>query len=162
MPTAVLLLLLLLAVSSAANAAIFREAPQFYNSPDCPSIADDMEDPDENEHHLCFNRAVHVAMTLDTAYIRGSMAAVFSVLQHSSCPENVIFHFVYSASANASSLRATVSHSFPNLKFQLYAFDDKAVSRLISTSIRSALDCPLNYARSYLANLLPTCVARVA
>ncbi|CAK9317218.1 unnamed protein product [Citrullus colocynthis] len=161
MPSALLLLLLLLLLSAAANAATFKEAPQFYNSPDCPSIAHDLVDPDENEHHLCFHRAVHVAMTLDTVYVRGSMAAVLSVLQHSSCPQNVIFHFVYSTSANASSLRATVSHSFPYLKFQLYPFDDEAASRLISTSIRSALDCPLNYARSYLANLLPTCVGRV-
>ncbi|TQD75278.1 hypothetical protein C1H46_039197 [Malus baccata] len=35
------------------------------------------------------------------------------------------------------------------------------VSGLISTSIRSALDCPLNYARSYLTELLPFCVCRV-
>ncbi|KAA8547305.1 hypothetical protein F0562_003831 [Nyssa sinensis] len=31
---------------------------------------------------------------------------------------------------------------------------------LISTSIRAALDCPLNYARNYLADLLPTCVSK--
>ncbi|KAG7024216.1 putative galacturonosyltransferase-like 1, partial [Cucurbita argyrosperma subsp. argyrosperma] len=161
MPSALVVALLLLAVSAVANAANFREAPQFYNSPDCPSIADDLQDPDANEQHLCFDRAVHVAMTLDTAYIRGSMAAVLSVLQHSSCPQNVIFHFVYSASANVSSLRAVVSRSFPYLKFQLYPFDEEAASRLISTSIRSALDCPLNYARSYLGSLLPTCIARV-
>ncbi|KAM1002888.1 hypothetical protein FF1_003225 [Malus domestica] len=35
------------------------------------------------------------------------------------------------------------------------------VSGLISTSIRFALDCPLNYARSYLAELLPLCVRRI-
>ncbi|KAM1236271.1 hypothetical protein ACFX2I_037298 [Malus domestica] len=35
------------------------------------------------------------------------------------------------------------------------------LSGLISTSIRSALDCPLNYARSYLTELLPLCVRRV-
>ncbi|KAM0996606.1 hypothetical protein ACFX13_006633 [Malus domestica] len=35
------------------------------------------------------------------------------------------------------------------------------VSGLISTSIRSALDCSLNYARSYLTELLPLCVCRV-
>ncbi|KAI3760885.1 hypothetical protein L1987_51286 [Smallanthus sonchifolius] len=34
-------------------------------------------------------------------------------------------------------------------------------SSLISTSIRSALDCPLNYARNYLDDLLPTCVTKV-
>jgi hypothetical protein len=145
---------------------LFREAPQFYNSPDCPAVegnaeADGEVDPDENDNPICSDHAVHVAMTLDTAYIRGSMAAILSVLQHSSCPQNVLFHFVASASANASHLRATISDSFPYLKFQIYPFDDSAVSGLISTSIRSALDCPLNYARSYLADLLPICVRRV-
>ncbi|CAN0922112.1 Probable galacturonosyltransferase-like 1 [Linum grandiflorum] len=100
-------------------------------------------------------------MTLDTAYIRGSMAAILSVLQHSSCPQNVAFHFVASASANALYLRATIASSFPYLNFKVYSFDDSSVSRLISTSIRSALDCPLNYARSYLANILPSCVKRI-
>ncbi|GMY28480.1 probable galacturonosyltransferase-like 1 [Fagus crenata] len=134
----------------------FKEAPQFYNSPDCPSINNE----DDNDD-VCSIGAVHVAMTLDTQYIRGSMAAILSVLQHSSCPENMFFHFVASASANASLLRATLSNSFPYLKFQIYPFDDSHVSGLISTSIRSALDCPLNYARSYLPNILPLCVRRV-
>ncbi|KAM1099976.1 hypothetical protein ACFX15_006270 [Malus domestica] len=35
------------------------------------------------------------------------------------------------------------------------------VSGLISTFIRSALDCSLNYARSYLTELLPLCVCCV-
>ncbi|KAK9947131.1 hypothetical protein M0R45_012566 [Rubus argutus] len=158
-------------LNSNATSQQFREAPQFYNSPDCPSITtvhDDDFDPDEEEqddHHnhiiICSRQAVHVAMTLDTAYIRGSMAAILSVLQHSSCPQNVAFHFVTSAASNASHLRATIASSFPYLKFQIYPFDDSHVSGLISTSIRSALDCPLNYARSYLANLLPLCVRRV-
>ncbi|CAN0872757.1 Probable galacturonosyltransferase-like 2 [Linum grandiflorum] len=74
----------------------FKEAPQFYNSPHCPSPAAD------NDAIFCSHRAVHVAMTLDTAYLRGSMAAILSVLQHSSCPQNIVFHFVASASANAS------------------------------------------------------------
>ncbi|XP_023537557.1 probable galacturonosyltransferase-like 1 [Cucurbita pepo subsp. pepo] len=143
---------------TAVNATVlFKEAPQFYNSPDCPSVFEGEDDG----HRLCSDDGVHVAMTLDTAYIRGSMAAILSVLQHSSCPQNVIFHFVSSASANALSLHATISSSFPYLKFKIYPFDDVAVSRLISTSIRSALDCPLNYARSYLADLLPLCVRRV-
>ncbi|KAK6157704.1 hypothetical protein DH2020_011952 [Rehmannia glutinosa] len=35
-------------------------------------------------------------MTLDysTPYLRGSIAAVLSVLQHSTCPENTVFHFL--------------------------------------------------------------------
>ncbi|KAL6982804.1 putative galacturonosyltransferase-like 1 [Sarracenia purpurea var. burkii] len=144
----------------------FREAPEFYNSPDCPSTVDDQslaeeDDKNDSKTSVCSDKAVHVAMTLDAAYIRGSMAAILSVLQHSSCPQTVIFHFVASASANASLLRATISASFPYLLFQVYIFDDAAVAGLISTSIRSALDCPLNYARSYLANLLPPCVRRV-
>ncbi|KAE8731351.1 putative galacturonosyltransferase-like 6 [Hibiscus syriacus] len=109
----------------------------------------------------CSDQAVHVAMTLDKPYIRGSMAAIFSVLQHSSCPHNIVFHFVVSATGNASILRSTISSSFPYLNFKLYPFDDSTVSRLISISIRSALDCPLNYARSYLADLFPLCVRRV-
>ncbi|KAK7383070.1 hypothetical protein VNO78_28736 [Psophocarpus tetragonolobus] len=129
----------------------FKEAPQFYNSPKCPYI----------EKDICSEEAVHVAMTLDTTYIRGSMAAILSVLQHSSCPENTYFHLVCSSNANASLLGATMSTSFPYLKFQLHSFQDDIVSGLISTSIRSALDCPLNYARSYLANLIPLCVKRV-
>lgn len=128
----------------------FKEAPKFYNSPNCPSVID-----------ICSGNAVHVAMTLDTAYLRGSMAAILSVLQHSSCPENIRFHFVASASAHTDNIQLTISTSFPYLRFNVYTFDDSAVLGLISTSIRSALDCPLNYARNYLADLLPTCVKKV-
>ncbi|OVA18641.1 Glycosyl transferase [Macleaya cordata] len=134
----------------------FREAPQFYNSPDCPSISEE-----DDISMFCSDHTVHVAMTLDAAYLRGSMAAILSVLQHSSCPQNVDFHFVASASTDAQFLNSTIANSFPYLRFHVYRFDDSAVSGLISTSIRAALDCPLNYARNYLANLLPLCVRRV-
>ncbi|GAB2291331.1 Probable galacturonosyltransferase-like 1 [Dionaea muscipula] len=164
-----LLLLLLLTTSAVVSAATkqqqqkFREAPQFYNSLDCPSLtlSDDQDDnaaPDDSLI-VCSEQAIHLAMTLDLAYIRGSMAAILSILQHSSCPQNTFFHFV--VSSDHPQLRATVSASFPFLRFNVYSFDDAAVAGLISTSIRSALDCPLNYARSYLANLLPLCVPRV-
>ncbi|KAK9748359.1 hypothetical protein RND81_02G052100 [Saponaria officinalis] len=142
----------------------FREAPQFYNAHECPPTEPENDVVFNTDASLlvCSNRAVHVAMTLDLTYIRGSMAAILSVLQHTSCPQNVFFHFVISATrSNASDLRATLSSSFPYLRFDLYQFDESAVAGLISTSIRSALDCPLNYARSYLANLLPLCVGRV-
>ncbi|KAE8655118.1 putative galacturonosyltransferase-like 2 [Hibiscus syriacus] len=157
-----LLLLLLSLLLSATNASPasatttnyqrFKEAPQFYNSPACPSL-------DTNE--MCSDQAVHVAMTLDVVYIRGSMAAILSVLQHSSCPQNILFHFIASATADRHHLRHTIFRSFPSLKFQIYPYDSSAVLGLISTSIRSALDCPLNYARNYLANLLPPCLTRV-
>lgn len=139
---------------SFAGGERFKEAPKFFNSPECLTIEND-------EDFVCSDKAIHVAMTLDTAYLRGSMAVILSVLQHSSCPENIVFHFVASASADASSLRATISSSFPYLDFTVYVFNVSSVSRLISSSIRSALDCPLNYARSYLADLLPPCVRRV-
>lgn len=132
----------------------FREAPKFYNAPQCPSIHTD-------DRFICSKDAVHIAMTLDATYIRGSMAAVLSILQHTSCPQNVFYHFVASASAEEPLLRSTIAAAFPYLRFRIYPFRDSAVRGLISTSIRSALDCPLNYARSYLADLLPPCVGRV-
>uniref|UniRef100_A0A1S3EHQ5 Hexosyltransferase n=3 Tax=Cicer arietinum TaxID=3827 RepID=A0A1S3EHQ5_CICAR len=136
----------------------FKQAPKFYNSPNCATLQ--FSQPTDT----CSDDAVHVAMTLDIKYLRGSMAAILSVLQHSSCPENTIFHFVTAASKSYSStvtLNNTLSNSFPYLKFQIYPFNDDAVSGFISTSIRSALDCPLNYARNYMANLLPTCVNKI-
>ncbi|XP_010670763.2 probable galacturonosyltransferase-like 1 [Beta vulgaris subsp. vulgaris] len=160
-----LLFFLFLSLSSATQK--FREAPQFYNSPDCPKLdqneSDSESDSDSESNLLCSDQAVHVAMTLDLTYIRGSMAAILSVLQHSACPENIFFHFIISSTSNSSELHSTIISSFPYLHkhFELYPFDDSSVAALISTSIRSALDCPLNYARSYLANLLPLCVSRV-
>uniref|UniRef100_A0A5B7BSI9 Hexosyltransferase n=1 Tax=Davidia involucrata TaxID=16924 RepID=A0A5B7BSI9_DAVIN len=178
MPSSRHLLSLLLILSATATATAtstvvtnskqFREAPQFYNSPNCPSV-----DHYNTNHHatadnintrICSDdgsAVVHVAMTLDAAYLRGSLAAILSVLQHSSCPENANFHFVASASTDTNHLNTTIANSFPYLRFRVYRFDDSAVAGLISTSIRAALDCPLNYARNYLADLLPTCVRKV-
>ncbi|MQM20123.1 hypothetical protein Taro_053141 [Colocasia esculenta] len=127
----------------------FREAPQFYNSPSCPPPLP------PSAAASCFPAAlVHVAMTLDVAYLRGSMAAILSVLQHTACPQSVQFHFV--ASDAVPYLNDTIAASFPYLSYRVYPFDDSRVAGLISTSIRAALDRPLNYARSYLARLLPS------
>ncbi|KAA8531794.1 hypothetical protein F0562_006489 [Nyssa sinensis] len=162
------LLPLLLILSTAATNVVattqqFREAPQFYNSPNCPTIHHntDHHGADNRNTRICSDSAVHVAMTLDAAYLRGSVAAILSVLQHSSCPENINFYFVASASADINHLNITIANSFPYLPFTVYRFDDSAVAGLISTSIRAALDCPLNYARNYLADLLPSCVRKV-
>lgn len=43
----------------------------------------------------------------------------------------------------------------------MYLFKESLVKNLISSSIREALENPLNYARSYLAELLEPCVNRV-
>lgn len=71
----------------------------------------------------------------------------------------VAFHFV--ASADVDGLRHTITAIFPDLAFEVYPFHDTAVTGLIFTSIHSTLDCPLNYAHSYLADLLPAWVRHV-
>ncbi|KZV53185.1 putative galacturonosyltransferase-like 1 [Dorcoceras hygrometricum] len=141
----------------------FREARKFYNSPHCPSTDPHTAGAAGNSTDPCFNSstATHVALTLDSAYLRGSMAAVLSILHHSSCPENVVFHFIAASSADISDLRRTLSNSFPYLAFRIYPFDDSTAAGLISNAIREALDCPLNYARNYLGRLLPTCVQKI-
>ncbi|XP_050224846.1 probable galacturonosyltransferase-like 3 [Mercurialis annua] len=123
----------------------FREAPAFRNGRECLKTTPPL---------------IHIAMTLDSStYLRGSVAAVFSVLQHASCPENIVFHFI--ATHRRAELRRTITVTFPYLTFHLYHFDSNLVKGKISSSIRRALDQPLNYARFYLADLLPASVRRI-
>jgi lipopolysaccharide biosynthesis glycosyltransferase len=96
-------------------------------------------------------------MTLDDHYLRGSMAAIYSLLKHASCPESLFFHFLAS---DAPELRSALAASFPALRFDIYSFRADAVTGLISASVRAALEAPLNYARNYLTDLLPKCVPR--
>lgn len=134
----------------------FSEVPEYRNGPRCPDINR------SGSVSMCDARLVRVAMTLDLEYLRGTMAAVHSVLKHASCPENIFFHFVASASSSNSKHLATVLRaSFPSLRFKVYEFDESRVDRLISPSIRRALDSPLNYARNYLAEIFEPCVERV-
>ncbi|KAL6188685.1 hypothetical protein ACLB2K_040076 [Fragaria x ananassa] len=98
----------------------FREAPAIQNGDQCGS-------GNTND--------IHVAMTVDANYIRGTMAAVFSLLQHSTCPENLKFRFLSASAA---------PELFSRIK-----------------SIRRALDQPMNYARIYLAHILPSDMTRV-
>ncbi|XP_075485080.1 putative galacturonosyltransferase-like 3 [Primulina tabacum] len=147
---AVLLPLLLIPLPplSATDHQQFREAPAFRNGVSCATPND--------------NSTIHIAMTLDyaTPYLRGSIAAVLSVLQHSSCPENTFFHFLAPPDHRYNLLRTIIS-TFPYLRFHLYPFNSTTVNHLISSSIRRALDEPLNYARIYLADLLPSSVTRI-
>jgi hypothetical protein len=135
-----MVLVFLAAVSVAAGALPrFAEVPEYRNGERCPSPAEG----------LCDAGLVHIAMTLDAHYLRGSMAAVYSLLKHASCPE------IY-----PELLRRAVSTSFPSLRFEIYPFRADAVAGLISASVRAALEAPLNYARNHLADLLPRCVPR--
>lgn len=128
----------------------FRKADVFRNADECGSSVSKIIG-------VCNPNLVHVAITLDVDYLRGSIAAVHSILQHSRCPESVFFHFLVSE----NNLETLVLSTFPQLKFKVYYFDPKIVRNLISSSVRQALEQPLNYARNYLADLLEPCVRRV-
>ncbi|KAI5678636.1 hypothetical protein M9H77_09586 [Catharanthus roseus] len=157
--TSTLLLLSLLLIShspSTASLPQFQEAPAFRNGNDCPKSTWPSNPYDPS--------TIHIAMTLDysTPYLRGSIAAVFSVLQHATCPENTFFHFLTTTNGRQFyNLNSTITSSFPYLNFKMYYFDPTLVNHLISSSIRRALDQPLNYARIYLADLLPVTVNRI-
>ncbi|CAA3007599.1 probable galacturonosyltransferase-like 7 [Olea europaea subsp. europaea] len=132
------------------NRFSFRKADAFHNADECRSLT-------LGKSGSCHPYLVHVAITLDVEYLRGSIAAVHSILQHSKCPESVFFHFLVSEPGLQNLVRST----FPELKFKVYFFDPERVRSLISTSVRQALEQPLNYARNYLADLLEPCVRRV-
>ena len=154
MPLLFLLLLFLTASAiSAGELPAFREAPAFRNGKECPRIVrSSLDNPS----------MIHIAMTLDETYLRGSVAGVFSVLQHASCPENIVFHFIASRLySHNNNLRHVITSTFPYLSFHLYLFDSNLVKGKISYSIRRALDQPLNYARIYLADLVLSAVRRI-
>lgn len=131
----------------------FRKASAFHNADECSSGVRKML----GEMTVCDPSLVHVAITLDVEYLRGSIAAVHSILQHSLCPGSIFFHFLVSE----TNLETLVRSTFPEMKFKVYYFDPEIVRNLISTSVRQALEQPLNYARNYLADLLEPCVRRV-
>ncbi|XWS68921.1 hypothetical protein CRYUN_Cryun04dG0134900 [Craigia yunnanensis] len=135
----------------------FSEAPDYRNGVECPvSVNKELVSS-------CDPSLVHVAMTLDSEYLRGSIAAVHSVLRHASCPENIFFHFIAAEFDPASprALSKLVRSTFPSLNFKIYIFREDTVINLISSSTRQALEHPLNYARNYLGDILDLCVDRI-
>ncbi|KAF2314910.1 hypothetical protein GH714_037151 [Hevea brasiliensis] len=124
-----------------SNVPAFREAPAFRNGDSCGA------------------ERIHVTMTLDANYLRGTMAAVLSILQHSACPENIEFHFLWGRFE--PEVFSNIMSTFPYLQFRIYRFDSNRVRAKISKSIRQALDQPLNYARIYLADILPSNLKRI-
>uniref|UniRef100_A0A2P2MLV0 Hexosyltransferase n=1 Tax=Rhizophora mucronata TaxID=61149 RepID=A0A2P2MLV0_RHIMU len=135
----------------------FAEAPEYRNGIGCPV-------PESGKTVTsCDPSWVHIAMTLDSEYLRGSIAAVHSVLKHASCPENVFFHFIAAEFDQMSPriLTRLVRSTFPSLNFKVYIFREDRVINLISSSVREALENPLNYARNYLGDILDYCVDRV-
>ncbi|GAA0174711.1 hypothetical protein Leryth_004882 [Lithospermum erythrorhizon] len=132
--------------SSKSQLNLFKKSPIFHNADVCTTT-----------RGVCDSSVVHVALTLDVDYLRGSIAAVHSILQHATCPQSVFFHFIVSD----TSLQTLVKSTFPKLNFKVYYFDPEKVKYLISSSVRHALEQPLNYARNYLAEILDPCVKRV-
>ncbi|OVA14330.1 Glycosyl transferase [Macleaya cordata] len=140
----------------------FAEAPEYRNGAEC-TVSSLKSSSSSSSSSACDPSHVHISMTLDSEYLRGSMAAVLSVLTHASCPENVFFHFIVAESDSDKLMPLTqlVRSTFPSLHFKVYLFRDDLVKNLISSSIRQALENPLNYARNYLADILDLCVERV-
>ncbi|KMZ59487.1 Glycosyltransferase family GT8 protein [Zostera marina] len=134
----------------------FRQAPSFLNDAACVQNLSQTLGIDSNGS-ICDPSLVHIAITLDEDYLRGSIAAVHSVLRHALCPETIFFHFLVSD----THLEALVRSAFPILRFKVYYFDPDRVRGLISSSVRQSLEHPLNYARNYLADMLESCVHRV-
>eukprot|EP00252_Welwitschia_mirabilis_P016096 TRINITY_DN3559_c0_g1_i1.p1 TRINITY_DN3559_c0_g1~~TRINITY_DN3559_c0_g1_i1.p1 ORF type:complete len:398 (+),score=6.71 TRINITY_DN3559_c0_g1_i1:695-1888(+) len=135
----------------------FQEAPAFRNGKECAPTSGETSSYEQQK--LCDTTSLHIAMTADLFYLRGLVAAALSIIQHAACPENFVFHFV--ASSRKQELESTLLSTFPYLRFRIYEFDDEIVKDKISSSIRKALDQPLNYARIYLADILPKCIGRV-
>ncbi|CAI9109577.1 OLC1v1009421C1 [Oldenlandia corymbosa var. corymbosa] len=138
----------------------YMKSPVYGNGNQCEAL--------DKSLGFCDPSAIHVAMTLDSVYFRGTVAAVHSILRHTSCPENIHFHFVAADSGCASSslpmpeeYDVILRSIFPSLSFKVYSFSTQRVRSLITSSIRRALDNPLNYARTYLADIIEPCVKRV-
>ncbi|KAG0614822.1 hypothetical protein M758_6G206100 [Ceratodon purpureus] len=113
----------------------------------------------EAQRNVCSERSVHIAMTLDVNYLRGSMAAIYSILLHAECSSNIWFHFV--ATKGKEELEKVVAETLPFLQFQTYTFDESSVKSRISHAVRHALEEPLNYARFYLAHMIDPCVKKI-
>ncbi|EFJ11887.1 galacturonosyltransferase-like protein [Selaginella moellendorffii] len=145
---------------------LFHEAPAFRNGKECPR---QRLDPAQRPGWCHDPGAIHVAMTLDRAYLRGSMAAVLSIVQHAVCPESIVFHFLIASPGHdhhpeelpMDALQSVVKQTFPYLRFKAYEFQEALVRGRISSSVRSDLEQPLNYARNYLAAMLDECIHRV-
>ncbi|KAK7362064.1 hypothetical protein VNO77_04164 [Canavalia gladiata] len=108
----------------------FDEAPDYRNGIGCPVSTN------HNPIPSCNPSLAHIAMTLDSDYLRGTIVAVHSVLRHATFP--------------------SLNH-----RFKVYIFKEDTITYLISSSVRRALENPLNYARNYLGDILDQCVDRV-
>ncbi|WRX10850.1 Glycosyl transferase [Theobroma cacao] len=117
----------------------FRKASKFRNADECGFTGHKITG-------VCDPSLVHVAITLDVEYLRGSIAAVHSILQHSLCPENIFFHFLVSET-NLETLPLNYARNYladllePCVRRVIYLDSDLVVvddiSKLWSTNLGS-------------------------
>ncbi|KAJ7545894.1 hypothetical protein O6H91_08G015400 [Diphasiastrum complanatum] len=62
--------------------ALFQKAPAFRNRIHCLLSSVNKSEAES----ICDATAMHIAMTLDAVYLRGLIAAILSIVQHSDCP----------------------------------------------------------------------------
>ncbi|KAF2321455.1 hypothetical protein GH714_041049 [Hevea brasiliensis] len=142
---------------------LFREAPAFRNGRECPQVTWSSIINGQSRHDP--SSIIHIAMTLDSTYPPVAPLPA-SYPYCSSMPlaprtSSSTHRHAPRAELRRAELRRTVTVTFPYLNFHLYHFDADLVKGKISSSIRRALDQPLNYARFYLADLLPASVSRI-
>ncbi|KAL4325280.1 hypothetical protein GQ457_11G009160 [Hibiscus cannabinus] len=141
---------------------------KFHNADECGST-------DHKITGVCDTSLVHVAITPDVDYFPGSIVVVHFILKHSLCPKNffsISSKFIH-RDLNEKNLQRrgnncptdllyrSVPTIIPQLKFKVYYLDLKIVGNMISSSVRQALEQPLNYVRNYLVDLLEPCIRRV-
>lgn len=82
-------------------------------------------------------QSFHIALTLDANYLRGTIVAIFLILQHSTYSQSLSFHFLLARFE--PELISSIKSTFPYLNFKIYGFDSKRVRGKISRSINKAL-----------------------
>ncbi|KAF3638956.1 hypothetical protein FXO38_22943 [Capsicum annuum] len=91
----------------------YAKSPKYLNRQECPG----------SHYLICDPNLIHVAMTLDSQNFRGLIEVVCSVLKHTSCPENVYFHFVASNNSNFKKLKQMVKSKIDEDRSIHFDFD---------------------------------------
>ncbi|KAI4982046.1 hypothetical protein ZWY2020_022538 [Hordeum vulgare] len=147
---------LCLAASGVGALPRFAEAPEDRNGEGCQAAVAGAG--------VCDPGLVHIAMTLDAHYLRGSMAAIYCC--SSTPPARSRSSSTSRRGRRRERRRARVGElrsalaSFPSVRCEIYPFRADAVTGLISAWVRAGLAAPINSASNYLADLLPKCVPR--
>ena len=111
-------------------------------------------------------RWTHVTLTLDPDYFVGFVALVGSVLRHAACPADVFFHLLTSSAHLGPETEFRITNAFPTLNYRVHLVDRLRLAERVPQVgakyrfRKDQLEHPLNYARFFLPQLLPRCVAK--